>query len=51
MYNEGLSPTLTNCILWGDTGGEIEGTPAAVTYSDIQGGYWLIMGWICASAW
>jgi parallel beta-helix repeat protein len=30
--------TLTNCILWGDVGGEIAGT-ATVTYSDVQGGY------------
>jgi parallel beta-helix repeat protein len=32
------SPILKNCILWGDTPDEIDAT-AAVTYSDIQGGY------------
>jgi hypothetical protein len=35
-------PTLTNCILWGDTSPEIanldESSPA-VTHSDVQGGY------------
>ncbi len=38
-YNS--SPTLTNCILWGDAPYEFYnsgGTPA-VTYSDVQGGY------------
>jgi parallel beta-helix repeat protein len=32
------SPTLTNCILWGDTTPEISGTPL-VSYSDVQGGW------------
>lgn len=30
--------TLRNCVMWGDTGGEIAGT-ATVNYSDVQGGY------------
>lgn len=42
IYCEGSSsPTVTNCILWGDTPEEIyvySGNPV-VTYSDIQGGY------------
>jgi hypothetical protein len=41
-YNGASMPTLTNCILWGDTPGEIynmEGGSAVITYSDIQGGH------------
>jgi hypothetical protein len=42
MFNDNSSPTVTNCILWGDTPGEIynaaTSTPT-VTYSDVQGGY------------
>jgi hypothetical protein len=38
MYNYDSSPTVTNCILWADLPNEIEGTPATVTYSDVQGG-------------
>jgi predicted outer membrane repeat protein len=42
MYSGGCSPTLTNCILWGDSAGEIvrsgSGAPT-VTYSIIQGGW------------
>ncbi len=38
MYNTNSSPTLTNAILWGNTGSQITGS-ATVTYSDIQGGY------------
>jgi predicted outer membrane repeat protein len=41
MYNDHSSPTLTNVILWGDTGGEIVNGPngsATVSYSDVQGG-------------
>ena len=36
-----LAPTLTNCILWGDTPDEIESFAggAIVTYSNIQGGH------------
>ena len=36
-----LAPTLTNCILWGDTPDEIESFAggAIVTYSDVQGGH------------
>jgi hypothetical protein len=37
----GSSPTITNCIFWGDTGYEIRDLAlySIVTYSDIQGGY------------
>jgi len=43
----GSSASLTNCVLWGDTVGEIYNfnvdvgshAEAAVTYSDVQGGY------------
>jgi len=41
IYNDddGCNPTLTNCILWGDTPDEIAGIGiSTVTYSDIQGG-------------
>ncbi len=37
-YNSG-SLTLTNDILYGDTGGEIVGTSIPTNYCDIQGGY------------
>jgi hypothetical protein len=35
------SPTAINCILWGDSPGEIRNTASSmvVTYQDIQGGY------------
>jgi hypothetical protein len=40
MYNYTSSPTITNCILWGDAGGEIFNQDAAstptITYSDVQ---------------
>jgi hypothetical protein len=39
MHNEGSNPTVTNCILWGDTPDEIADTLSAasiVTYSDVQ---------------
>jgi hypothetical protein len=44
MCNTDSNPTLTNCILWGDsapTGPEIHnsGSTPIVTYSDIAGGY------------
>jgi hypothetical protein len=40
MYNMVSFPTVTNCILWGDTPDEIEDTHyATVTYSDVQGAY------------
>jgi hypothetical protein len=42
MYNYWYSsPTVTNCILWGDFGGEISNfySTATVTYCDVQGGY------------
>jgi hypothetical protein len=35
MYNDSSSPIVTNCILWGDTPDEINGS-AAVTYSCVQ---------------
>ena len=48
IYNSySSSPTLTNCILWGDTAGglpeeicnhDVDSIPV-VTYSDVQGGY------------
>jgi hypothetical protein len=41
IYNWSASPTLTNCILWGDASGEIynlESSPS-VTHSDVQGSY------------
>ncbi|MCZ6734691.1 MAG: hypothetical protein O7C65_02755, partial [Planctomycetota bacterium] len=38
MFNGGGSPTVTNCILWGDSSSEIEG-PATVSYSDVAGGF------------
>ena len=41
MYNSSSSPSLTNCIIWGNIGGAIStnvGTPV-ITYSNIQGGY------------
>jgi hypothetical protein len=42
MFNGTLSePVVTNCILWGDIGGEIYNdadSSAEVTYSDVQGG-------------
>ena len=37
MYNYSSSPTLTNCILWGN-GQELYGS-AEVTYCNVQGGY------------
>ena len=42
MYNESSSsPTVTNCILWEDNGGEIvdDNSLPLVTFSDIEGGY------------
>ncbi|OGO01258.1 MAG: hypothetical protein A2Y72_06450 [Chloroflexi bacterium RBG_13_53_26] len=42
MYNFYSSPTVTNCIFWGDTGGWEIGdysSSATVTYCDVQGGY------------
>ena len=41
MYNYGDdSPTLANCILWGDTPNEIGGSAnPVVTFSDVQGGW------------
>ena len=43
MYNNYSSwPTVINCILWGDSGGEIynsESSTSKVAYCDVQGGY------------
>jgi L-ascorbate metabolism protein UlaG (beta-lactamase superfamily) len=43
IFNDNASPTLTNCILWGNTPDEIdEGdyqSSPTVTYSDVRGGY------------
>jgi parallel beta-helix repeat protein len=42
MHNRGSSPTVTNCIFWGDTPNEIydDGTSSStVSYSDVQGGW------------
>jgi hypothetical protein len=42
MFNLYSEPTVTNGILWGDSGGEIYNvaqTVPVVSYSDIQGGY------------
>ena len=36
IYDKSSPSILTNCILWGDTGGEIRGYPATVTYSIVQ---------------
>jgi endonuclease/exonuclease/phosphatase family metal-dependent hydrolase len=43
MDNYYSNPTVTNCILWGNTaptGPQINGGSPAVTYSDIQGALW-----------
>jgi hypothetical protein len=44
MYNINSNPAVTNCILWGNTANTgpqiyISGGTAAVTYSDVQGGW------------
>jgi parallel beta-helix repeat protein/predicted outer membrane repeat protein len=38
FYCDYKKPTLTNCIVWDNSGPEINGS-ATVTYSDVQGGY------------
>jgi hypothetical protein len=41
IYNDASSPIVTNCILWGDSGGEIANVSSCapvVTYSDVAGG-------------
>ncbi len=38
LYNAFGEPALTNCILWGNSSGQIVGT-ATVTYCDVQGGW------------
>ena len=35
IYNYGSSPTVTNCILWGDLTGESPGTDAGIVVSEI----------------
>jgi parallel beta-helix repeat protein len=41
MYNYNSGPTVSNCILWGDTPNEIcnSYSTCTVTYTDVQGGY------------
>ena len=41
MSNWGGAPTVANCILWGNEGGEIhdDASSSVVTYCDVQGGY------------
>jgi predicted outer membrane repeat protein len=41
IYSYHCSPVLNNCILWGDTPGEIhvESNTPVITYSDVQGGW------------
>jgi hypothetical protein len=41
MYNIDSSPTVTNCILWGDTPDEVNdvNSTSIVTYSDVQGSW------------
>jgi hypothetical protein len=41
MFNFYSWPAATNCILWGDSGGEISfgGAGGTVAYCDVQGGY------------
>ncbi len=39
MSNQDSNPTVTNCILWGDTPDEIYYPNITVTYSDVQGGW------------
>ena len=52
MYNDQSSPTITNCIMWGDFPDEIydDFSIPTVTYSDIQGGY-LGLGNISLNPW
>ena len=35
----GSAPLLTNCIVWGNTGGSFDGDGPIVSYSDIEGGF------------
>lgn len=42
MINFGSGQTLNNCILWGNSSGQItlqDGATASITYSDVQGGW------------
>jgi len=38
-YNNGVRPTMSNCIIWGNTASALIHGPTTVTYSDMQGGY------------
>ena len=39
IWNGGSTPTLVNCILWGDIPDEHSGSESIITYSNIQGGW------------
>lgn len=39
LFTDGGSPVVRSSILWGNTGGEIAGDPATVTFSIVAGGY------------
>jgi hypothetical protein len=39
IANYESTPTITNCILWGNFPDQIFGDPPIINYSDIQGGY------------
>ena len=42
IFNAGSVPTVTNCVLWGDTPDEVavgSGDQPVITYSDVQGGW------------
>ncbi|MCE5340061.1 MAG: right-handed parallel beta-helix repeat-containing protein [Planctomycetaceae bacterium] len=38
-YNNGVSPTMSNCIIWGNVASALIHGPMTVTYSNMQGGY------------
>jgi parallel beta-helix repeat protein/predicted outer membrane repeat protein len=39
IWNGGSTPSLVNCILWGDSPDEHSGSESNITYSNIQGGW------------
>ena len=40
IYSDGASaPAAANCIVWGNTGGQIAGPCGSVTFSDVKGGF------------
>ena len=39
IWNGASTPTLVNCILWGDSPDEHSGSESNITYSNIQGGW------------